>query len=95
MNLIQSICCFFSSRCASEAVEPKKADQDGYVKMQAPLRNHLVPQLLKPKIRVGVGLECACVTCASPLRLQRPRPVNRWRPQPRARTSERFAIASR
>ena len=32
MNLIQSICCFFSSRCASEAVEPKKADQDGYVK---------------------------------------------------------------
>jgi len=31
MNLIQSICCFFSSRCASEVVEPKKADQDGYV----------------------------------------------------------------
>jgi hypothetical protein len=28
MNLIQSICCFFSSRCASEAVEPTKADQD-------------------------------------------------------------------
>jgi hypothetical protein len=25
MNLIQSICCFFSSRCASGA-EPKKAD---------------------------------------------------------------------
>jgi hypothetical protein len=25
--------------------------------MQALLRNHLVPQLLKPKIRVGVGLE--------------------------------------
>jgi len=31
MNLIQSICCFFSSRCASGAAEPKKADQDGYV----------------------------------------------------------------
>ena len=30
MNLIQSICCFFSSRCASGA-EPKKADRDGYV----------------------------------------------------------------
>ena len=30
MNLIQSIRCFFSSRCASGA-EPKKADQDGYV----------------------------------------------------------------
>jgi hypothetical protein len=27
--------------------------------MQALLRNHLVPQLLKPKIRVGVGLERA------------------------------------
>ena len=25
MNLIQSICCFFSSRCANRA-EPKKAD---------------------------------------------------------------------
>jgi hypothetical protein len=31
MSLIQSICCFFSSRCASE-IEPKKADRDGYVK---------------------------------------------------------------
>ena len=31
MNLIQSICCFFSSRCASGAADPKKADQDGYV----------------------------------------------------------------
>jgi hypothetical protein len=31
MNLIQSICCFFSSRCASETAEPKKVDQDGYV----------------------------------------------------------------
>jgi hypothetical protein len=31
MNLIQSICCFFSSRCAGEVVEPKKADQDGDV----------------------------------------------------------------
>ena len=30
MNLIQSICCFFSSRCASGA-EPKKADRDGSV----------------------------------------------------------------
>jgi len=30
MNLMQSICCFFSSRCASGA-EPKKADRDGYV----------------------------------------------------------------
>ena len=28
MNLFQSICCFFSSRCASGA-EPKKADRDG------------------------------------------------------------------
>jgi hypothetical protein len=28
MNLVQSICCFFSSRCASGAAEPKKADQD-------------------------------------------------------------------
>ena len=31
MNLIQSICCFFSSRCASGAADPKKADQDGDV----------------------------------------------------------------
>ena len=31
MNLIQSICCFFSSRCAGGAVEPKKTDQDDYV----------------------------------------------------------------
>ena len=31
MNLIQSICCFFSSRCTSAAAEPKNADQDGYV----------------------------------------------------------------
>jgi len=30
MNLIQSICCFFSGRCARGA-EPKKADRDGYV----------------------------------------------------------------
>jgi hypothetical protein len=32
INLIQSICCFFSSRCASGAAEPKKADQDGYAR---------------------------------------------------------------
>ena len=50
MNLIQSICCFFSSRCASGAAEPKKADQDGYARDVAPRRNHLVPQLLKPQI---------------------------------------------
>jgi len=58
MNLIQSICCFFSSRCASEVVEPKKADQDGYVETRngAPLRNRLVPQLLKLKIRFGVAI---------------------------------------
>ena len=50
MNLIQSICCFFSSRCASGA-EPKKADRDSSVEtpMWAPLRHHVVPQLLKPK----------------------------------------------
>ncbi len=30
MNLIQSICCFFSSRCDSGA-EPKKSDLDGSV----------------------------------------------------------------
>jgi len=30
MNLIQSVCCFFSSRCAS-GTEPKKADRDGSV----------------------------------------------------------------
>ena len=30
MNLIQSICCFFSSRCASGA-EPKKADRNSSV----------------------------------------------------------------
>jgi hypothetical protein len=30
MNLVQSICCFFSSRCASGA-EPKKADRNGSV----------------------------------------------------------------
>lgn len=30
MNLIQSICCFFSGRCASEAAGPKKANQSGY-----------------------------------------------------------------
>jgi hypothetical protein len=28
MKLMQSICCFFSSRCASEAPEAKKADGD-------------------------------------------------------------------
>jgi hypothetical protein len=32
MTLIQSICCFFSGRCASGAAEPKKADQDGYAR---------------------------------------------------------------
>jgi len=32
MNLIQSICCFFSGRCASGTAEPKKADQDGYAR---------------------------------------------------------------
>ena len=32
MNLVQSICCFFSSRCASGAAEPKKADQDRYAR---------------------------------------------------------------
>ena len=32
MNLVQSICCFFSSRCASEAADPKRADQDDYVR---------------------------------------------------------------
>ena len=32
MNVIQSICCFFSSRCASEAADPKKADQDRYAR---------------------------------------------------------------
>ena len=67
MNLIQSICCFFSSRCASGAVEPKKADQDGYVETRdaGTLRHHLVPQLLKPKIRFGVGLEAKRV-CVAP-----------------------------
>ena len=50
MNLIQSICCFFSSRCASEAADPKKADQDRYARDAATARHHrLVPQLLKPK----------------------------------------------
>jgi hypothetical protein len=28
MKLMQSICCFFSSRCANEAPEAKKADRD-------------------------------------------------------------------
>jgi hypothetical protein len=32
MNLIQSICCFFSSRCAGGEAESKKADQDGYTR---------------------------------------------------------------
>jgi len=32
MNLIQSICCFISGRCASGAAEPKKTDQDGYAR---------------------------------------------------------------
>ena len=32
MTLIQSICCFFSGRCASGAAEPKKADQDVYAR---------------------------------------------------------------
>ena len=32
MNLIQSICCLFSGRCASGAAESKKADQDGYAR---------------------------------------------------------------
>jgi len=29
MNLIQSICCFISSRCGSEIAGPKKADKNG------------------------------------------------------------------
>jgi hypothetical protein len=28
MKLMQSICCLFSSRCASEVTEAKKADRD-------------------------------------------------------------------
>jgi hypothetical protein len=28
MKLMQSICCLFSSRCASEAPEARKADRD-------------------------------------------------------------------
>ena len=32
MNLIQSICCFFSGRCANGAAEPKKPGQDGYAR---------------------------------------------------------------
>ena len=28
MKLMQSICCLFSSRCASEASEARKADRD-------------------------------------------------------------------
>ena len=31
MNLIQSICCFFSSRCASGAPKPKTADPDDQI----------------------------------------------------------------
>jgi len=47
MNLIQSICCFFSGRCGSGA-----AEEGGYAEtaMRAPLPHHLVPRLLKPKI---------------------------------------------
>jgi hypothetical protein len=29
MKLMQSICCVFSSRCASEASEARKAERDG------------------------------------------------------------------
>jgi hypothetical protein len=59
MNLIQSICCFFSSRCGSGAADAKKSDQDGYVQPcdARTARHRLVPQLPKPKIRFAVGLE--------------------------------------
>jgi hypothetical protein len=52
MKLMQSICCFFSSRCANEAPEAKKADRDASAgELVGPLgKNPLVPQLVKPKI---------------------------------------------
>jgi hypothetical protein len=60
MNLIQSICCFFSSRCASGA-EPKKADRGGSVETAdvdtAP--PEVVPHLLKPKSVRGSSVERA------------------------------------
>jgi hypothetical protein len=59
MNLIQSICCFFSSRCGSGAADAKKSDQDGYVEPRdartAPPPPR--PATPKPKIRFAVGLE--------------------------------------
>jgi hypothetical protein len=57
MNLIQSICCFVSSRCASGEAESKK---DRYARDASTSPSpHLVPQRLKPKSRVAVGLELA------------------------------------
>ena len=60
MNLIQSICCFFSSRCASGA-EPKKADRDGSVEtpMWAPLRHRVVPATPETEVASRVGVERA------------------------------------
>ena len=59
MNLMQSICCFFSSRCASGAADPRNAEQgsDVQTRARALLLHLLVPKLPKPKIRVALGLE--------------------------------------
>ena len=61
MNLIQSICGFFSSRCASGAADQRKAGLGITFKLavRTLLRHRLVPQRLKPKSRVAVGLELA------------------------------------
>jgi hypothetical protein len=55
MNLIQSICCFVSSRCASGEAESKK---DRYARDASTSPSpHLVPQRLKPKSRPPGGHE--------------------------------------
>ena len=56
MKLMQSICCLFSSRCASEAPEARETHRDTSDTTPrdantAP-QNRLVPQLVKPKILV-------------------------------------------
>ena len=57
MNLIQSICCFFSSRCASGAA----AEEGGCCKptIWAPLRHHVVPATPDTEVASGAGVQRA------------------------------------
>jgi hypothetical protein len=56
MNLIQSICCFFSSQCAS-GPEPKKADRDGYVETSDGGTAPPPPRPTTPETEVSSGVK--------------------------------------